>query len=148
VVAQAVESPIRAAQLCRASEAANVPLKAWRADQVALGAGEPAARADLLEADEAQRLRGGHSIRKGRSNSDEHAKAGPALRRRRQVTCRRRGGGQHAHAEHVCELEGQLVHRELECLALGCKLQQRHAHSRRGRCSGAAELVEESANCA
>ena len=54
---------------------------------------------------------------------------------------RRRGGVQHAHAQHVGELGGHLVHRELECLALGCQLQQRNAHSRRGRCSGAGELV-------
>ena len=38
VGAEAVEGAIRAAQLCRASEAANVPLKAWRTDQVAHGA--------------------------------------------------------------------------------------------------------------
>jgi hypothetical protein len=59
VFAEAVEGAIRAAQLRQASEAANVPLKACRADQVALGAGEPAARADLLKADEAQSSRGG-----------------------------------------------------------------------------------------
>ena len=148
MVAQAVEGAARTAQLCRASEAANVPLKACRADQVAFGASEPAARADLLEADEAQCSRGGRFC-KGRSSRDEHAKAGPALRRRRQVSCcRRRGGVQRAHVEHVGELGGHLVHRELECLALGCQLQQRHAHSTRGRCSGAAELVEETANTA
>ena len=64
---------------------------------MALGTGEPAERADLLEADEAQYSRGGR-FSKGRSSRDEHAKAGPALRRLRQVSCRRRprcGGVQH-----------------------------------------------------
>ena len=62
VGAEAVEGAIRAAQLCRASEAADVPLKACRADQVFLGADEPAERADFLEADEARCSRGGRSI--------------------------------------------------------------------------------------
>ena len=146
--AEAAEGAIRTAQPCRASKAAYVPLKACRADQVALGAGEPAASADLLEANEAECSLGGR-FSKGRSSREEHAKAGPALRRRRQISyCRRRGGVQHAHAEHVGKLGGHLVHRELERLALGCQLQQCRAHSTRGRCPSAAELVEESAKTA
>ena len=62
-----------------------LPLKAWRADQVALRAGESAACTDFLEADEAQGSVGGRFISKGRCSS-EHAKAGPALRRRQQVS--------------------------------------------------------------
>jgi hypothetical protein len=84
VGAETVEGAIQAAHLCRASEAADVPLKACRADQVAIGAGEPAVRADLLEADEAPRSRGGRSIVQQRNLVSGCAR----LRRCRCVCCR------------------------------------------------------------